>query len=68
MEPQLSVVLFRRRGWGPDDYHRWSVRLAHEGRILCVPTRWQGQTVLRLVFINPATDPDRVLEVLAVTR
>jgi glutamate/tyrosine decarboxylase-like PLP-dependent enzyme len=67
MEPMLSVLLFDRPGWIDEDYHRWSVTLAHEGRILCVPTRWQGQTVLRLVFINPATEAERVLEVLAET-
>jgi glutamate/tyrosine decarboxylase-like PLP-dependent enzyme len=66
-EPVLSVVLFDRPGWTDADYHQWSTALAHEGRILCVPTRWQGQTVLRLVFINPATEADRVLDVLTET-
>jgi glutamate/tyrosine decarboxylase-like PLP-dependent enzyme len=66
-EPVLSVVLFDRPGWTDGDYHQWSITLAHEGRILCVPTRWQGQTVLRLVFINPATEADRVLDVLDET-
>ena len=23
MEPELSVLLFRRIGWGPDDYETW---------------------------------------------
>jgi glutamate/tyrosine decarboxylase-like PLP-dependent enzyme len=66
-QPVLSVVLFDRPGWTDADYHQWSITLAHEGRILCVPTRWQGQTVLRLVFINPATEADRVLDVLDET-
>ncbi len=35
--------------------------------ILCVPTRWHGRTVLRLAFVNPSTDADRVLEVLRST-
>ena len=26
-EPELSVLLFRRQGWGPDDYDAWSQRL-----------------------------------------
>ncbi len=63
-EPQLSVLLFRRLGWGPEDYHQWSQRLAHAGTILCIPTTWQGETVLRLVFVNPATNAERVIEVL----
>ncbi len=63
-EPQLSVLLFRRLGWNPEDYHEWSERLAHEGTILCIPTTWQGETVLRLVFVNPATKAERVIDVL----
>ena len=26
-DPSLSIVLYRRRGWGPDDYQRWSRQL-----------------------------------------
>jgi aromatic-L-amino-acid decarboxylase len=29
-EPVLSIVLFRRPGWQPADYHRWSARLLAE--------------------------------------
>ena len=35
--------------------------------MLCVPTAWRGQTVLRLAFVNPATDPDKVIAILAET-
>ena len=66
-EPILSVVLFERPGWDDDAYRRWSRRLALEGKILCIPTRWQGRTALRLAFVNPATEADHVLEVLADT-
>jgi len=45
----------------------WSRRLALEGRILCIPTKWQGRTVLRLAFVNPSTEVDQVLDVLAET-
>jgi glutamate/tyrosine decarboxylase-like PLP-dependent enzyme len=63
-EPELSVVLFERPGWSPEQYHSWSRRLAREGVILCVPTRWRERTVLRLAFVNPVTRADRVIEVL----
>ena len=66
-EPTLSVVLFERPGWDDLAYRRWSRRLALEGRILCIPTLWRGRTALRLAFVNPATEADRVLEVLAET-
>jgi glutamate/tyrosine decarboxylase-like PLP-dependent enzyme len=67
LPPTLSVILFERPGWSDADNHEWSAELSHEGVILCVPTRWQGRTVLRLAFVNPATDPDHVLEVLRTT-
>ena len=67
VEPELSVIIFERPGWTDDDYQRWSKRLALEGRILCVPTVWQGRTTLRLVFVNPATRADRVLDILRET-
>ena len=67
LKPTLSVVLFERSGWDDAAYRRWSRRLALEGRILCIPTVWKGRTVLRLAFVNPATEADHVLEVLAET-
>jgi glutamate/tyrosine decarboxylase-like PLP-dependent enzyme len=66
-EPELSVLLFERPGWTPADYAVWSKRLAHEGIILCLPTVWQGRTLLRLAFVNPATRADHVIEVLEET-
>jgi glutamate/tyrosine decarboxylase-like PLP-dependent enzyme len=66
--PELSVVLFERPGWEDAQYREWSHREALEGSILCVPTTWRGRTVLRLAFVNPDTDPERVLEVLDTLR
>jgi glutamate/tyrosine decarboxylase-like PLP-dependent enzyme len=63
--PELSVVLFERPGWTDEDYAAWSKKLSREGLMLCLPTRWQHRTVLRLAFVNPSTDPARVLELLA---
>ncbi len=62
--PQLSVLLFERPGWPDADYDAWSRHLALSGLMLCVPTRWRGRTVLRLAFVNPATDPARVIDLL----
>ena len=67
VEPELSVIIFGRPGWTAEDYQRWSRRLAIEGRILCVPTIWQGRTTLRLVFVNPATRAEHVLDILRET-
>ncbi len=55
MEPELSVVLFRRQGWTPDRYQAWSDRLLAEGAAFVVPTSWAGETVLRICIVNPRT-------------
>ena len=67
-EPELSVLLFERPGWDDDRYAAWSSALAKEGVILCVPTTWRGRTVLRLAFVNPDTQPARVIDVLDTLR
>lgn len=67
LEPELSVVMFRRPGWDEDAYHRWSRRLALDGTILVVPTRHEGEMVMRMAFVNPDTDGERVLEILRET-
>ncbi len=62
--PELSVLIFDRPGWTEADYAAWSRSQAKAGRILCVPTRWQGQPVLRLAFVNPQTDAAQVIAAL----
>jgi glutamate/tyrosine decarboxylase-like PLP-dependent enzyme len=64
MEPTLSVVLFRRLGWTDDDWHAWSRGLLDDGVAFVTPTRWKGETVGRLVFLHPDTEPAVVDEVL----
>lgn len=64
MEPDLSVVLFERVGWDLADYEAWSDYHARAGNVLCVPTRWEGRSMLRFCFINPTTDVDMVASVL----
>ncbi|MBL8932158.1 MAG: hypothetical protein JNL54_18710 [Kineosporiaceae bacterium] len=63
-EPDLTVLLFERRGWQAADYQAWSREQALAGTILCLPTIYQGRTVARLAFVNPATRADEVMAVL----
>jgi aromatic-L-amino-acid decarboxylase len=63
-EPDLSVVLFRRAGWGPDDYGRWSDRLLADQVAFMPPTAWEGETVARFAFLHPHTPLDLVREIL----
>ncbi len=62
--PDLSVVLFRRPGWQPDDYTAWADRLLEEQVAFLPPTRWEGETVARLAFLHPHTSMDLVTEIL----
>lgn len=63
-EPDLSVVLFRRRGWDVADYEAWSRRLLTEQRALVASSRWRSEVVGRLVFLHPATTTAMVDEVI----
>jgi glutamate/tyrosine decarboxylase-like PLP-dependent enzyme len=64
-EPDLSVVLFRRHGWGHEDYERWSRALLESQRAFVTSSGWRGEVVGRLVFLHPGTTTDMVDEVLA---
>jgi glutamate/tyrosine decarboxylase-like PLP-dependent enzyme len=63
-EPMLSVVAFRRLGWGPDDYERWSAGLLTDGYALVTPTTHRGETITRLAFVNPRTTIEDVRGIL----
>ena len=65
LEPELSVVLFRRRGWSADDYQAWSDQALADGLALVVPTVHDGETMFRFCFVNPTTTPDDIAEILA---
>ncbi len=60
MDPELSVVLFRRTGWGPPEYKTWSEKLLADGLGFIVPTEWDGEMVLRICIVNPLTTLDDI--------
>jgi L-2,4-diaminobutyrate decarboxylase len=64
MDPELSVVLFRRRGWGEADYEAWWRRLLEAQIAFVQPTTWGGEKLARLCFVNPRTTIDHVRAVL----
>ena len=66
-EPDLTVVAFRRRGWGTQDYQDWSRRLLATGEAFVVPTTHEGETVTRFAVVNPETteaDIDLILDTM----
>ena len=64
MDPELSVVLFRRLGWRPADYAAWSDRMLRDGVAFVTPTGWAGETVLRFCVVNPRTTVDDLAAII----
>jgi aromatic-L-amino-acid decarboxylase len=66
-EPDLGVVLFRRVGWLPADYHGWAQALHDDEIAFIPPSKWEGETVGRFAFLHPDTTMDLVREILQRT-
>jgi glutamate/tyrosine decarboxylase-like PLP-dependent enzyme len=65
IEPSLSVVLWRRKGWNARDYRDLQDKLIESQTAFVTPTSWQGETVGRFAFVHPGTTIDMVKEVFA---
>jgi glutamate/tyrosine decarboxylase-like PLP-dependent enzyme len=65
IEPTLSVVLWRRKGWNAKDYRDLQDRLIEAQTAFVTPTSWQGETVGRFAFVHPGTTMEMVKEVFA---
>jgi glutamate/tyrosine decarboxylase-like PLP-dependent enzyme len=63
-EPDLSVIVFRRIGWTPQDYQQWSDQLLAEQVAFVVPTSHRGETVTRFAIVNPSTSEDDICVIL----
>ena len=67
-EPSLSCVLFRRKGWSPEDYRNWTYENHRKGFALVTPTKWKKgaefETVARFCFINPDTQESDISKIL----
>lgn len=67
-EPSLSCVLYRRKGWQPEDYTHWTYENHEKGFALVTPTKWKKngtfETVSRFCFINPDTTEEDIQLIL----
>jgi glutamate/tyrosine decarboxylase-like PLP-dependent enzyme len=63
--PDLSVLVFRRKGWTAAAYATWSRATLHAGLACVVPTRVRGEPALRLCVLNPRVTLEQVRAVLA---
>ncbi len=55
MEPNLSVLVFRRVDWSESDYIAWTRKLLVEQVGFVQPTTYRGERMMRLCIINPTT-------------
>lgn len=71
-DPSLSCVLFRRIGWGPEEYKQWTFKNQRDGYALVAPTKWRAngdqETVARFCFINPDTKEDDIRGIIETMR
>ena len=63
-EPELGVVLFRRRGWDSARYNRWAAQLLTDQIAFIPPSAWEGETVARFAFLHPDTSMGLVAQIL----
>jgi glutamate/tyrosine decarboxylase-like PLP-dependent enzyme len=63
IEPTLSVILWRRIGWTPEDYAQMQDRLLDQQIAFVTPTTWKGETVGRFAFVHPNSTLKMVQEV-----
>jgi glutamate/tyrosine decarboxylase-like PLP-dependent enzyme len=64
LEPELSVILFRRTGWDAAAYTEWSDQMLYSGEAFVVPTTYLGEMVLRLCIVNPLTNDDDIARII----
>ena len=65
VEPDLSVLIFRRIGWGAEDYEAWSARLLAEGYAFVTPSTHRGEPCTRFAIVNPRTTVSDLTGILA---
>jgi L-2,4-diaminobutyrate decarboxylase len=58
VEPELTVLIFERTGWGDADYTRWSAKLLADQIAFVTPTRHAGQVCTRFAIVNPRTSAE----------
>lgn len=64
LDPELSVVVFRRVGWSAEDYATWCKRMLDGQLAFVQPTSWEGEPVMRFCFVNPGTRMEDVRRIL----
>jgi glutamate/tyrosine decarboxylase-like PLP-dependent enzyme len=66
LKPELGVVLFRRAGWGREEWKTWATDLLSTETAFVAPSTFKGEPVGRLVFMHPKT-PDSIIDQLMLS-
>src|SRR6478609_1431644 len=65
VEPDLTVLTFKRVGWTAEDYAAWTQRLLDQGYAFVTPTTHKGEPCTRFAIINPRTTVSDLTGILA---
>jgi glutamate/tyrosine decarboxylase-like PLP-dependent enzyme len=65
IEPELSIVAFKRKGWNKSDYQKWSDKLLDDQIGFVTPSSHDGEPILRFAIVNPWTNVDDIEKILA---
>jgi glutamate/tyrosine decarboxylase-like PLP-dependent enzyme len=63
-EPELSVVVFERKGWDLEQYNTWSDKLLRDEIGFVVPSSHKGKPNTRFAIVNPLTSVELLTEIL----
>ena len=63
-EPELSIVVFERRGWSLADYDSWSAQLLKDEVGFVVSSSHQGKPNTRFAIVNPLTSIELLSKIL----
>jgi glutamate/tyrosine decarboxylase-like PLP-dependent enzyme len=63
-EPELSVVVFERKGWELSDYNAWSDKLLRDEIGFVVASSHKGKANTRFAIVNPLTSVTLLTEIL----
>jgi glutamate/tyrosine decarboxylase-like PLP-dependent enzyme len=63
-EPELSVVVFERKGWSLADYDSWSAKLLKDEIGFVVSSSHQGKPNTRFAIVNPLTSIELLSKIL----
>jgi glutamate/tyrosine decarboxylase-like PLP-dependent enzyme len=67
-DPELSVVVFQRKGWDLADYNVWSKKLLKDEIGFVVPSSHNGKPNTRFAIVNPLTSVELLTQILESMR